>query len=71
MAIFELKIKKRAIGEVCERRIQASLVFMTLMKLSRREKLRVKRSRDTLGRYMLTLESLLTPSSRLETHRGS
>ena len=26
---------------------------------------------DTLGRYMLTLESLLTPSSRLETHRGS
>ena len=45
-------------GEVCERRIQASLLFMTLNKLSRLEKLRVKRTR-----YILTLECLLTPSS--------
>ena len=44
--IFDLKMKKGAAGDVCERRIQASLLFVTLKKLNRLEKLRVKRSRD-------------------------
>ena len=38
--IFELKIKKGSKAEVEERRIQASLLFVTLKKLNRIEKLR-------------------------------
>lgn len=44
--IFELKMKKGSAGEISEKRIQASLLFVTLKKLNRLEKLRIKRCRD-------------------------
>merc|ERR1719450_559763 len=44
--IFDLKMKKGDSGEISERRIQGSLLFVTLKKLNRLEKLRLKKSRD-------------------------
>lgn len=38
--IFEMKIKKSAASDISEKRIQASLLFVTLKKLNRLEKLR-------------------------------
>ena len=44
--IFELKIKSSSATDVADKRIQASLLFVTLKKLNRLEKLRLKKSRD-------------------------
>jgi len=65
--IFELKMKKGACSvDISELRIQASLLFVTLKKLNRLEKLRIKRSRDTTNQskqgvdsFNLQLQNLL------------
>jgi len=64
--IFDLKMKKGDSGEISERRIQGSLLFVTLKKLNRLEKLRIKRSRDATNQskqgvdsFNLQLQNLL------------
>jgi len=64
--IFELKMKKGSAADIAEKRIQASLLFVTLKKLNRLEKLRIKRSRDAtyqskqgVDSFNLQLQNLL------------
>jgi len=55
--IFELKTKNSSPTEVTEKRIQASLLFVTLKKLNRLEKLRIKRSRDATNQSKQSVDS--------------
>eukprot|EP00092_Neocalanus_flemingeri_P094704 GFUD01120435.1.p1 GENE.GFUD01120435.1~~GFUD01120435.1.p1 ORF type:complete len:711 (+),score=250.43 GFUD01120435.1:40-2172(+) len=55
--IFELKTKNSSPSEVTEKRIQASLLFVTLKKLNRLEKLRIKRSRDATNQSKQSVDS--------------
>jgi len=64
--IFEFKTKGNSASEIIEKRIQASLLFVTLKKLNRLEKLRIKRSRDATNQskqgvdsFNLQLQNLL------------
>nr|CAD7434680.1 unnamed protein product [Timema monikensis] len=66
--ITELKTKRSedSKGEIIDRRIKASLLFVVLKKLNRLEKFRTKTSRDTMNRvkqqvdsYHLQLQNLL------------
>lgn len=64
--IYELKQKKSSASEITEKRIQASLLFVTLKKLNRLEKLRIKRCRDITAQskqgvdsFNLQLQNLL------------
>ena len=55
--IFELKTKNSSPVDVTEKRIQASLLFVTLKKLNRLEKLRIKRSRDATNQSKQSVDS--------------
>ena len=55
--IFELKTKNSSPADVTEKRIQASLLFVTLKKLNRLEKLRIKRSRDATNQSKQSVDS--------------
>jgi len=67
--ILDMKVKQgqaKASGEIQEKRIQASLLFVTLKKLNRLEKLRIKRCRDrtsaanqSVDAFNLQLQNLL------------
>jgi len=55
--IFDLKMKSASASEISEKRIQASLMFVTLKKLNRLEKLRIKRSRDATNQSKQSVDS--------------
>jgi len=55
--IFELKTKSSSPAELTEKRIQASLLFVTLKKLNRLEKLRIKKSRDATNQAKQSVDS--------------
>lgn len=55
--IFELKCKKSPAADITEKRIQASLLFVTLKKLNRLEKLRLKSIRDATNASKQSVDS--------------
>lgn len=55
--IFEMKIKNNAPSDIAEKRIQASLLFVTMKKLNRLEKLRLKKSRDSTNQAKQSMDS--------------
>jgi len=55
--IFDLKMKASSTTDITEKRIQASLLFVTLKKLNRLEKLRIKRSRDATNQAKQSVDS--------------
>jgi len=55
--IFELKTKSGSASDLIEKRIQASLLFVTLKKLNRLEKLRIKKSRDCTNQAKQSVDS--------------
>ena len=55
--IFEMKIKNQSQSDISEKRIQASLLFVTMKKLNRLEKLRLKKSRDAPNQHKQSMDS--------------